>query len=86
MKKQLLLTLAVCMGAAATASAYEVGEIVQTHTTACRITGANQLTNGDFSNGLEGWTSLGGTLAATLSDTLKVFNNDAALGEGKYYL
>ena len=81
MKKQLLFTMAALMGVATTASAqYAVGDIVQTNTGSCRVTGANMLTNGDFSNGLEGWTNVSGSCNASLNDTLKVYDNDPEYG------
>ena len=76
--------MAALMGVATTASAqYAVGDIVQTNTGSCRVTGANMLTNGDFSNAsdpLAGWTNVSGSCNSSLRDTLKVYDNDPEYG------
>ena len=55
MKKRLLLAAFALVGTLSS-YAYEVGEYVYTSTQKFKITGENAVTNGDFSEGLVGWS------------------------------
>ena len=59
MKKRLLLIAALAM-AVGTSFAQEIGSYVYTATQRVKITGENLVTNGDFSQGKEGWTNAAG--------------------------
>lgn len=72
MKKRLLIMFAAALGAV-NSFAYEVGQYVYTENGRFQITGANMVKNGDFSNGLEGWTNFGGT--ALSPDTFEISAN-----------
>lgn len=72
MKKRLLIMFAAALGAV-NSFAYEVGQYVYTENGRFMITGANMVKNGDFSNGLEGWTNFGGT--ALSPDTFEISAN-----------
>lgn len=75
MKKHLLLTVCALFGVSLASYSYDGGDYVYAHSGKYQIvSGENLLVNGDFSNGLEGWTSLAGKNEATLGDTLKVYS------------
>lgn len=86
MKNRFLLMMAGLVGMASPSlAAFEAGDVVLTNTGACRVTtGENKLANGDFSNGLEGWTNLGGDPAN--GDTLKIYTDANSPEEGMPYL
>ena len=64
---------AAFVGIASSSFAYKNGDAVYTHSGKFRIVGENKLINGDFSQGLEGWTGLTGHSLST--DTLAVQPN-----------
>ena len=85
MKKQFLLMMAGLVGVASSSYAgYTDGDVIQTNTTTCRVIGENLLTNGDFSNGLDGWTNL--TLKPINSDSIKVYTDEYSPEEGMPYI
>ena len=59
MKKRLLMIAALAM-AVGTSFAQEIGSYAYTATQRVKITGENLVTNGDFSQGKEGWTNAAG--------------------------
>ena len=63
--------------------AHEVGDYVYTIDGRFKILEANALPNGDFSNGTDGWTNIGG--GALSGDTLEVVD-DEALGKKALYV
>ena len=63
--------------------AHEVGDYVYTIDGRFKILEANALPNGDFSNGTDGWTNIGG--GALSDDTLEVVA-DEALGKNALYV
>ena len=75
MKKRLLFmfTAALCT-VTAFGSLYEIGDFAYTPNGRFRITSENLLTNGDFSDGLNGWYSLSGLALST--DTFEVSYDD----------
>jgi len=81
MKKKFLLTVfaaLTCIGI----SAQSIGDIVRTSTGSYKITGANLITNGDFSNGLSGWKGVDGLDLAT--DSFTVVANGGPVNDGPY--
>ena len=81
MRKKLLLTafaVLTCLGI----SAQSIGDIVRTATGSYEITGANLITNGDFSNGLTGWKGVGGLPLA--ADSFTVVANGGPVNDGPY--
>src|SRR5574344_325404 len=81
MRKKLLLTIAsafLCTGV----FAQSVGDYVHTATGKYKITGANIITNGDFSNGLTGWKSGSGLALST--DSFTVVDNGGPVNNGTY--
>ena len=81
MRKKLLLTafaVLTCLGI----SAQSIGDIVRTETGSYQITGANLITNGDFSNGLSGWKGVEGLPLA--ADSFTVVANGGPVNDGPY--
>ena len=77
-----MFAAALCAGSTF-ADLYEVGDFVYTPNGRFQITGENLLTNGDFSDGLNGWTNMAGEDLST--DTFEVAT-DGPDGEGDYCL
>ena len=84
MKKRLLFLFAaaLCAGGVS-ADLYEVGDFVYTPNGRFQITGENLLTNGDFSDGFNGWINMGGESLST--DTFEI-TTDGPDGDGDYCL
>ena len=81
MKKRLLLAAFALVGTLSS-YAYEVGEYVYTSTQKFKITGENAVTNGDFSDGLDGWSGSDEGAVSTEAWTI-----DAGAGpNGEYVL
>lgn len=59
MKKRLLLAMAAILGFT-TAFAYQTGEYIYTRNGKYKVVSENLITNGDFSNGFEGWQDAAG--------------------------
>ena len=70
MKKRLLMMMAAIAGLATPSFAYQQGDAVYTFNGKFKIVGENMLTNGDFSDGVNGWTGLTGNAVPT--DTFSV--------------
>lgn len=70
MKRQLLMMMAAIAGLATPSFAYQQGDAVYTFNGKFKIIGENMLTNGDFSDGVNGWTGLTGNAVPT--DTFSV--------------
>ena len=70
MKRRLLMMMAAIAGLATPSFAYQQGDAVYTFNGKFKIIGENMLTNGDFSDGVNGWTGLTGNAVPT--DTFSV--------------
>ena len=70
MKRRLLMMMAAIAGLATPSFAYQQGDAVYTFNGKFKIVGENMLTNGDFSDGVNGWTGLTGNAVPT--DTFSV--------------
>lgn len=81
MRKKVLLTIAgafICAGV----YAQSVGDYIRTTTGKYKITGSNIITNGDFSDGLTGWSSGSGNALST--DSFTVVDNGGPVNNGAY--
>ena len=86
MKKQLLLTMAAMLGATSSFAQYKAGDVVHSNTGAAVITGENLVVNGDFSDGVNGWTNVCNNALNNGADTLVVETGDTELGADKHYI